>query len=421
MWKGLSTDTFLSWRFNIVETFSNHAMVAASLKIVPNVSRIKKDGCAALYLRVIIDRASVKIPLKISWDHRLWDDKNQCCKPRHKDDKACADTNLIIKDALGRATEILVQYRLKRLSISLDLFLKEYRSNLNKEDFLVYYEQKVVVRLRNEEITFESRKNHLATLNHLKAWKKTLLFSEINEKTAYEFDRFLQKKTGSQTMNARWGQHKNFKTYLNQAKKDRINFIHPYDFFKAKSEMGRFQPLTQSEFLDLWQYYHGIEIKGTNREVLRAFLFGCCTGMRHSDVRRFTLDWIDGDFIDFVPHKTRRFGTRVRIPVTKEAMEMIGDELDEVGRSPLFARISEQKQNKIIAEIAAMIGIKNPVCFQVGRETFATLYMEKDGKLEVLAAFLGHTSTKMSEKYVKIRDQRKREEAQRISSFFQPR
>jgi integrase len=55
----------------------------------------------------------------------------------------------------------------------------------------------------------------------------------------------------------------------------------------------------------------------------------------------------------------------------------------------------------------------------VGRETFATLYMEQDGKLEVLASLMGHTTTKMSEKYIKIRDQRKKEEAHRIASFLE--
>jgi integrase len=44
--------------------------------------------------------------------------------------------------------------------------------------------------------------------------------------------------------------------------------------------------------------------------------------------------------------------------------------------------------------------------------------MENGGKLEVLASFLGHTSTKMSEKYIKIRDSRKREEADKISGFI---
>lgn len=140
--------------------------------------------------------------------------------------------------------------------------------------------------------------------------------------------------------------------------------------------------------------------------------------MRHGDVRRVDLDWLDGEFFQFIPYKTRRFGTRVRVPATKEALDFIADDVDEIGKSPLFSGISEQKQNEILKDIASILGLRPGLCFQVGRETFATLYMENDGKLEVLASFLGHTSTKMTEKYVKIRDQRKKEESVRISSFF---
>jgi integrase len=394
-------------------------MNAHSLKFVTEKSRVKKDGSAALYLRVTINRTSKKIPVKLSWPVALWDQKKQVCKPRFKDDKECGDFNLILKDTYARATEIFVKYRLKRIGLSLDTFLKEFHSNLNKNDFLLYMEEKIRERLKNDEINLESRRIHNTTLNHLKNWKKSLAFYEITDQTAYEFQSYLKNKTTCQSINAQWCQHKTVKTYLNCARKDGINFINPYDFYKAKQEMGRYQPLTQSEFLQLWRYYNSQDITVKEREVLRAFIFSCVTGMRHSDIRRVQIDWIDGDFFDFKPFKTRRFGTRVRMPIAPEALDLIADEMDEVGMDPLFRRISEQKQNKYIKEITKKLGIKNNVCFQVGRETFATLYMENDGKLEVLAAFMGHTSTKMSEKYIKIRDSRKRQESLRISSFFQ--
>ncbi|AEL23987.1 site-specific integrase [Cyclobacterium marinum] len=393
-------------------------MISASLKIIINSSRIKKSGLAALYLRVIINREILKIPLKIDWYPDYWDKKNQVCKPRNKKDCNCNDLNLIIGDALAKANEILVDYRLRRKSISVAIFSKEYACNLNKDDLIVFMEQKINERVKYREISLGTKKSHTVTLNHLKAWKKKIAFADLNEKTGEQFERFLKLHTGAKSKNARWGQHRNLKTYLNLAKKERISFIHPYEFFKAKTEMGRFQPLTKAHFKKLYDYYNSPEITGTQRQVLRAFLFSCCTGMRHGDVRRVDLDWLDGEFFQFIPYKTRRFGTRVRVPATKEALDFIADDVDEIGKSPLFSGISEQKQNEILKDIASILGLRPGLCFQVGRETFATLYMENDGKLEVLASFLGHTSTKMTEKYVKIRDQRKKEESVRISSFF---
>jgi integrase len=389
--------------------------MAHSAKIFLNTDRIRKDGKASIYLRVIIDRVIKKINLDIAWYPEYF--QNEKCLPRDKKDKTYSDINLIIDDALAKSTEIFIQYRLRRKALLMSQFLVEFKTNLNKDDFLAFYEWKMLQRLKEGEIELSTRISHQVTLNHLRAWKSVILFSELNDRTAYQFEKYLIKKTGAKTINARWGQHRNFRTYLNAAHRDKIDFIHPYDYFKVKTTRGRFIPLTQEQFYQIWEGYQAARYLGTEREVVRAFLFCCVTGMRHGDVRRVSLDWIDGDFFDFTPYKTRKHGTRVRVPASKEALDLIADEVDEVGRSPLFRRITEQKQNQFMRQIGKEIGFNINLCFQVARETFATLYMEHDGKLEVLASFLGHTTTKMSEKYVKIRDQRKRQEMERISAF----
>jgi integrase/recombinase XerD len=389
--------------------------MANSASAYLNSKRVRKDGMAAIYLRVIIHRKIQYINLDVSWYPSLFFD-GECRKfGKVKPD----DINLIISDALAKASEIFIQYRLRRIPLSMEAFLREFKTNLNKDDFLVYYKNKMMQRLKEGEIESSSRRSHEVTLNHLRNWKKVLLFSELDDRTAFNFERYLVKKTGSQSMNSRWGQHRNFKTYLNAAKRDNIEFIHPYDYYSAKTCESKFIPLTQDQFRTIWKEYHSRGYVGTERAVVRGFLFCCVTAMRHSDVRRVCLDWVEGDFFDFIPQKTKRHGTRVRVPASKEALILMAEEMNEVGREPMFRSISEQKQNKIMTQIGKKIGfLKTNLCFQIARETFATLYMEMDGKLEVLASLMGHTTTSMTEKYVKIRDQRKREEMERISSFF---
>jgi integrase len=387
-----------------------------SIQAVINSRRIKKNGTASIYLRIIINRQFKDLPLDLSWHVDLW--KNEKCQPTNKKCTVANDYNLIIDAAKSKAHEIFVQYRLRNLPLSLDVFMKEYRSNLNRDDFVVYYRQKMLQRLKEKEITESSVKSHKVTLKYLERWKKEFMFSGLDERTAIQFDEWLFKKTGANSINGRWSHHRNFKTYLNFAKKDKIQFINPYDFFTAKQTMGRFQPLTFAQFMDIWDAYQGDWYGAKDRDVVRAFLFACFTGMRHSDVRRMNIEWMDGDFIEFIPYKTRKHGTKVRVPATPEALKLLSQEIADSRRSVLFCSISEQKQNEAMREIGKQIGFKGNLCFQVARETFATLYMENGGKLEVLASFLGHTSTKMSEKYIKIRDSRKREEADKISGFI---
>ena len=386
-----------------------------SAKAIINKKRIRLDGRARIYLRVIISRDVKDINLEVTWYPELFD--NGECLARYKGDKEAKDVNLIVSDAIAKASEIFIQYRLRRKTINLSSFISDYVTNINKDNFIAYYEAKMLERLRDGEIELSTRINHQVTLNHLKSWKRILLFSELDDRTAYQFEKYLLKKTGALSINARYGQHRNFRTYLNAAKKEKIEFTNPYEFFRLKTAMGRFIPLTIDQFRFIWENYHNRVYKGREREAVRAFLFCCVTGMRHGDVRRVTTDWIDGDFFDFTPYKTRKHGTKVRVPASKEALRLIGDELREVGKLPMFSSIPEQKQNEYMRNIGRGFKFRINLCFQVARETFATLYMEQDGKLEVLASFLGHTTTKMSEKYVKIRDQRKRQEMERISSF----
>ncbi len=394
-------------------------MINASTKIVFNKQRVREDGTVLLYLRVIVDRQRKDINLKIYWAMDRFDLKKGKCLPTGPDDKLCSDYNIILRDAVAKATEVIVSYRLKRLELTLDLFLKAYYDRLCTTDFLKYYEKKVNDRYRAGEIEESTRDNHMSSFRKLKEWKPGFPFSEMNNRTAHIFDTWMLRKTPCKSLNGRANHHKNFKTYLNFAlKQEGVDFIHPYHFFRAKHEMGRYQPLTKEQFILFYEHYSDPVIHPSHRVVLRAFLFCCVTGIRHGDLRRFSLDWIDGDFFDFIPGKTKRYGTRVRMPITSEAIDLIADEIDEVGDTKMFNYPSEQKQNDYINEISDILGIKMRVCFQIARETFATLYMEHDGKLEVLASFMGHTTTRQSEKYVKIMDQRKKQESLRISRFM---
>lgn len=380
-------------------------------------SYVRRDGMSAIYLQVIIDSEVLRIPINAYWPPAHW--KNGRAVERFPADRQALDLNLIIQDTEAKANEILIQYRLRRKNLSKAQFLKDWTTATPSNNVLTYIARKMEQRLREREISLSSYKTQLVTLHHLQSWKKSISFESLTERTAHQFEQYLIIKTGAQSLNARWGIHKTFKTYLNQAKSERIDFTHPYDYFTAKSQMGRFQPLHKSELLSLWNLYLRDELSAPHLDSLRAFLFTCLTGMRHSDVRRFRVDWIQGDFIEFIPKKTQRFGTTVKVPTNNYILRLIMDELEHSDRGRMFQSVVEQKQNEYMRAIGESLRLSTRLCFQVGRETFATLYIEHEGKLDVLASMMGHSSTKMSEKYVKIRDQRKKEEARRIASFLE--
>jgi hypothetical protein len=150
--------------FNIVLTFS--PMFSASLKVSLS-PRKKKDGYTAAILRVTIDRKHLYINLNCDAPKNEFDSARGewVCKGANK--AKANDFNLICRDSLGKANEILVQYRLKRLELTLEIFNKEYHTKNLRFDLLVYMKDKMRERLNRSEISLSTFKHHTGTLNHL--------------------------------------------------------------------------------------------------------------------------------------------------------------------------------------------------------------------------------------------------------------
>ena len=65
--------------------------------------------------------------------------------------------------------------------------------------------------------------------------------------------------------------------------------------------------------------------------------------------------------------------------------------------------LTNQYVNRVLKEIAAMVGIKNKVVtFHTSRHTHACLLIEKGVDLLTTSYFMGHTSTRSTEIYAKV-------------------
>lgn len=97
------------------------------------------------------------------------------------------------------------------------------------------------------------------------------------------------------------------------------------------------------------------------KKVRDLFLFQCYVGCRVSDLMNFTKNNINGQFIEYIPRKTK--GERpqyVRVPLNKKAQEILHRNYNEI--SPyLLPRISQQKYNDYLKELFLACGLKRKV------------------------------------------------------------
>ena len=140
-------------------------------------------------------------------------------------------------------------------------------------------------------------------------------------------------------------------------------------------------------------------LKDNQKNVLRAFLFSCYTGLRFKDVSRLCVEHIVNGVIELQTSKT---GSVVRIPVSKKALALI-----EGKTSSLFKLYQNHKTNKILGQLMILAGLSKKVTFHISRHTFATLSLNMGISMEVVSELLGHTSIRVTQLYAKILDKTK--------------
>ncbi len=142
------------------------------------------------------------------------------------------------------------------------------------------------------------------------------------------------------------------------------------------------------------------------------FVFSCYTGLAYIDAIQLKPEsisiGIDGEnWISIHRQKTHQ---PVRIPILPKAQEIINTYKDHpraINANCVFPKISNQKLNSYLKEIADICGIQKPLTFHIARHTFATTVTLTNGvPLETVSKLLGHSSIQMTQIYAKIVEQK---------------
>jgi site-specific recombinase XerD len=147
-------------------------------------------------------------------------------------------------------------------------------------------------------------------------------------------------------------------------------------------------------------------------EVKHAFLFGCLTGLRISDLK--SLSW--GDVVRGDPwqvlKRQNKTNKTVSIPLNDAAVRII-DISPESARTPtarIFPKLSASltNTNQYLQSWASSAGIKKSIGWHTARHTFGTLTLEGGADLATVSRLLGHTKLATTLIYAKSTDRAKR-------------
>lgn len=195
---------------------------------------------------------------------------------------------------------------------------------------------------------------------------------------------------------------KTFKTVCNYAIKLELITKNPFNKYDGKLKVKEAVFLTQDELNRIEQ--HSFNAARLER-VKDIFLFSCYTGYAPVDAQRLTKENLikgnEGDL--WIMANRAKTGTRANVPVLPTTKRII-DKYDGV-QAGLIPKLSNQKMNAYLKEIADICRINKHLTWYVSRHTFATTVTLANGiSLENVSAMLGHSSIRQTQHYAKVLD-----------------
>jgi integrase/recombinase XerD len=355
-----------------------------------NDSYVNSENQSKLYLRVFVDGKYLKIPLNIYCSSSDFD-KEKFIINNGTNKKT---NNLLIKQAIGKASDIILKYNVNNKPLSRELFEKEYSRPSVIYNFYDFMAEQIKIRT-GSDLTESSSRQHLSTLEKLKKFKPELMMVDIDEEFVRNFKKYLSNNLKN-NKNTVYNTLKNFRTYINLAITKELLEQSPFKSVKLKKTEVYPEFLTEEELNGLWNLYHRKFLPDRYQNVLRWYLFGCCTGLRIGDLRNAKHEMIDNNTLSFKPIKTLNTTNKtVNIPLTSKALALIADEKTGRNRGHLFNCISEQRMNLYLKDLVkeSTPKITKEISFHSARHTFATMFLKKikqaNGIL-ILQRILGH-------------------------------
>jgi integrase len=196
---------------------------------------------------------------------------------------------------------------------------------------------------------------------------------------------------------------KNLKTICNYAIRMELIDKNPFNIYNGKIKVDEAIFLTQDELERIENKIFKVERLERVKDI---FLFSCYTGYAPVDAIKLTRKNVIQDIEKtlWIKANRQKTNTKANVPILPPVLKIINKY--QFDGETLLPRISNQKMNAYLKEIADIIELDKKLTWYVARHTFATTVTLGNGiRIENVSAMLGHTTIKQTQHYAKILDQ----------------
>lgn len=367
---------------------------------------------ANIYIRVTLNGKRVNISLKKKINVSTWDERTQRAKGNDKDSRVL---NLYLNEVQSKVYRIYEDFKREEVSFTSQMvkakFLGEDKTRFSFQELIDYYNEKMRHKLhKNTMGQYKTSQRYMIEFI-LKEYKQTdIPLSNLEYSFIIGFEGFLRSyvpKSGQSKIgnNTAMKHIKRLRRMVTLAYRMKWIERDPFVNFKMKIEKSERGFLTDFELLSIEELSSSIERLVVVKDL---FVFSCYTGISYVDIVGLTEDniviGIDGN--PWITSKRVKTGTSFKIPLLPKAANLIDKykgNYRTAETSNLLPKLSNQKLNSYLKEIADLCGINKNLTFHMARHTFATTVTLSNGvPIETVSKLLGHTKLSTTQIYARV-------------------
>ncbi len=373
-----------------------------------------KNGKAPIYARISVNGKKLNISLKRRIPINEWDSNKQRVKNSSIHAKS---TNQYLDEFYSGLFQSFQQLRIEGKHITPQRVKARFMDeeldsqHFTMRDLVSYHNSNMFPKLHgNTSRLYLTSQKYIFLFLKKKLKLEDIGLDELNYKFILDFENFLrkhkpnhyQKQIGN---NAVMKHIQRLRKMVSLAY--RLEWIDKDPFRQFKQ---RLTP-TNREYLgaEELQAIEELELQSKRLKTVRdLFVFSCYTGVCYTDLMLLTEDnvvmGLDKKY--WIITKRQKTHNPVKIPLLKKALDLIGQYKEDsrsVINNTLFPRISNQKMNAYLKEIASEAKIKKNLTFHMARHTFATTVTLTNGvPIETISKMLGHRKLTTTQIYAKV-------------------
>ena len=367
---------------------------------------------ANIYIRVTLNGKRVNISLKKKINISTWDEKLQRASGTDKDSRIL---NLYLNEVQSKVYRIYEDFKRDEVPFTSQMvkakFLGEDKTRFSFQNLVDYYNEKMQHKLhRNTMGQYKTSQRYMMEYI-LKEYKLTdIPLFNLEYGFIVGFEDFLRSyvpKSGQSKIgnNTAMKHIKRLRRMVTLAYRMKWIERDPFVNFKMKIEKKERGFLTDFELLSIEDLSSSIERLMVVKDL---FIFSCYTGISYVDIVQLNEDnivmGIDGS--PWIMAERVKTGAPFKIPLLPKAAILIDKYKDHYrtnDTSNLLPKLSNQKLNSYLKEIADLCGIKKNLTFHMARHTFATTVTLSNGvPIETVSKLLGHTKLSTTQIYARV-------------------